>query len=709
MIEKLGQQIEELNKLLKTEVFRIYLLKVFCLSLLIFIGIRLYQMQVIYIETYRSYLSQSRTANLQKSMPRGLIYDRNFEVLVANEAINVITYHAPPGTTVPMMREVAANLATLIEINTQSLTERDLKDLYLLLFPDEANTLINSEEGHGLSSDQYYQLQLSRIHERQLEKLTEQDKASQIIFNNMNQGTNLTSNLIKAGATPKEIAVVSERLASLPGIDVGVDWIRAYPSVLGENSIFGRVSSYEAGLPATSASHYLAYGYQLNDRIGLSQLESYYESLLGGYKSQYYFTSETDSSTFEEIYQGQSGFELVLTLDSQLQAEVDLLLSKKLLTLKESMDTAKYLREGYVVILNPNTGEILSMNGKIMELNPKTNNYEIRDNALGTFQSAFTVGSVVKGATLLAGYESKATSIGQTRYDTPLKFVDGSQKASWRNLGTINDTMALMYSSNVYFMLQTLLMAGGSDQDTSEVNLSNLDFTVFESYRNFFSQFGLGVSTGIDLPNESLGLKDRTKTAAKLLDYTIGQADTYTTMQMAQYVGTVATKGKRFATQIVRDIYIPSNDKTNKQLFHSFSANLLNIVDLDEKYFDRVHQGFKMALQDSRGTGAKVFNGAGNYFAGKTGTAQEFARDEAGKLIKDTDGNFIRVHNITFVGYAPLENPEVAIAVILPQGELPSQANLAAQEIGRDALNIYFNIQKNQANLVTENEKENNA
>jgi len=170
-------------------------------------------------------------------MPRGIIYDRNLEVLVDNEAINVITYHAPPGTTVPMMREVAANLASLIEINTQSLTERDLKDLYLLLFPNEANTLINSEEGHGLSSDQYYQLQLSRIHERQLEKLTEQDKASQIIFNNMNQGTNLTSNLIKAGATPEEIAVVSERLASLPGIDVDVDWNRTYPSVLGENSI----------------------------------------------------------------------------------------------------------------------------------------------------------------------------------------------------------------------------------------------------------------------------------------------------------------------------------------------------------------------------------------------------------------------------------------------------------------------------------------
>lgn len=698
MIKIIDEQIEKIINLSKTGVLRIYLLKIFCMILLIVISVRLYQMQVVYIENYRSYLTYSRTANLQKVMPRGVIYDRNMEVLVSNEAINVITYHAPPGTTQSVMREVAEKLAHLIEVDTTNLTTRDLKDLYLLLFSDEAQDLLSPEEGHKLSADQYYELQLSRIKEAQLIKLTEEDKATQLIYNQMSQGTNLTSNLIKAGATDKEVAVVSEKLTLLPGVDVGVDWNRTYPSLLADHSIFGRVSSYESGLPATSASYYLAYGYQLSDRVGISQLEQYYESLLGGYKSQYYVTAETENSTFEEIYQGQAGFEISLTLDSQLQSELDLLLSQKLLKLKKYKETAKYLREGYVVMLNPNTGEILSMNGKIIEFNQETNNYDIWDNALGTFQSSFTMGSVVKGATLLAGYENMATSIGQTRKDAPLRFADGTQKASWKNLGTLNDTQALMYSSNVYFMLQTLLMAGGSDQNTSQILLKNFDYDVFDIYRDFFSQFGIGVSTGIDLPNEVVGLKDPTETAAKLLDYTIGQADTYTTMQMAQYVGTVATKGKRFATQVVRDIYIPSHDTTNKQLVQGFSPNLLNTIDMDVKYFDRIHLGFKMALQDSRGTGATVFNGAGNHLAGKTGTAQEFARDKDGQLIKDTKNQFIRVHNITFVGFAPLENPEVAIAVIFPQGELPNQANLAAQEIGRDALEIYFNIQKNRGN-----------
>ena len=694
-MKRLSGLIERLLIQMKTLVFRIYLLKIVCVILLTVIGFRLYQMQVTYSAEYNGYLQGTRAANLQKNVPRGVIYDRNMEVLVDNIAVNTITYQYSTKATVEEMRETAKKLAKLINVNTKKLTERDLQDLYILTFPDEAKALISDEEAKTLrEGNKYYQRQLELIGKEQFAQLTNEDKKVQVIFNNMNQGNNTTTNIIKNDATDKEVAIVSENLINLPGIDVGVDWNRDYPSDMGQSSIFGRVSSYEQGLPATSKNEFLAYGYQLNDRVGTSQLESFYESLLSGYKSEYHVASGNENTSSTEIYEGQSGFQISLTIDSELQAAVNKIIENQLLKTKVNNSTARYLREAYVVMLNPNTGEILSMNGKIIEYNDKKSQYEIMDNALGTFQSAFTMGSVVKGATLLAGYEYDATSLGEVRNDTPLIFADGSKKASWRNLGPVNDATALMYSSNIYFMLQTIGMAGGSDSQSGRVSLANLDMGVFNIYRSFFSQFGLGVSTGIDLPNESKGLRERSLTPAKLLDYAIGQADTYTTMQLAQYVSTIATNGKRYGTQIVRDIYIPSTEEADKQLIKSFEPHLLNIIDLEEKYFERVHEGFELALQDSRGTGASVFNGANYNPAGKTGTAQEYARDAEGKLIKDKNGKFTAVHNTTFIGYAPADNPEIAIAVILPQAELPNNSNSSAQEIGRQAMQAYFDIQK---------------
>ncbi len=695
--------VDKLFKLIKSLVFRIQVLKVVCLLMFIVIAFRLYAIQVKYSDDYQAYVNKTSTVALQRNVPRGVIYDRNMSVLVDNEAVSTITYQRYADVSEKEMHQIADKLADLIEVDFSKLTSRDLKDLYLEKFEDEAKELYTKEELKKYGDKKLYQLQLSRITDDMLSKLTDQDKEAHAIYINMKKGTNQTSNIIKKGATEEEVAIVSEHLESMPGVNTEVDWDRTYPSVAQWHPIYGRVSSYEQGLPAVLVDYYKAHDYQSNDRVGLSQLELYYEALLGGHKSQYLLTNDDDTSTYDEIYEGQRGYELVLTIDAELQAAVNDIVRDELLNAKKNSSTTKYLREAYIVMTNPNTGEVLAMTGNIIDWDDEAKDYVIYDNSLGTFQSSFTVGSVVKGATLLSGFKYGVTTPGQVVNDTKMYFKGGLVKGSWQTLGAVNDLTALQKSSNVYFFDQTIRFGGSYYSPYMALNL-NLD--VFDKYRSTFNEFGLGVSTGIDLPNESTGLVEAQRTSGKLLDFAIGQADLYTPMQLVQYVSTVATSGKRFAPTLVKEVYLPSNDDiSGKQLVKGFAPNLLNVVELDQQYFDRVHQGFVRALQQSGGTGYSTFYKANYNPAGKTGTAQEYARDADGRYIKDANGEFIDVHSRTLIAYAPADKPEVALSVIVPQCELPSQSHPISLQIGERAMQAYFDLKKER--MAAQNEVDN--
>lgn len=690
--------LDKLLKLIKSLVFRINVLKAVCLILFLVVIFRLYAIQVTYSSDYQAFIDRTSTIALQKNVPRGVIYDRNRAVLVDNQAVNTITYQLYSGVSSSEMKEIAGKLADLIEVEFDKLTSRDLKDLYIEIFPEDAKALLTEQEQKELASDNdaYYQLQLSRITEEHLNQLTDHDKETHAIFIKMNKGTNLTSNIIKQGATEEEIAVVNEHLEEMPGVNTDVDWNRTYPSVAQWHPIYGRVSTYEQGLPATSSGYYLAHDYQSNDRVGLSQLEYYYEDLLRGYKSQYVLTKENEVSSYDEIYEGQRGYEMVLTIDADLQAAVNQIVEEEMLSAKKNSSTTKYLREAYIVMTNPNTGEILAMTGRIIEWDDEKKEYVFTDNSLGTFQNSFTMGSVVKGATLLAGYNANATTLGQVRLDEKMSFKGGLIKGSWKVMGNINDITALTQSSNVYFFKQTMSLAGGVNYYAGMPLVLDLD--VFDYYRSFFNQFGLGVATGIDLPNESTGLIESQRTSGKLLDFSIGQADIYTTMQLVQYVSTIATNGKRFAPTLVKEIYLPSNEEVDgKQLLEGFTPRLLNVVDLNEKHLEQVKKGFVGALQSSNGTGYSVFAKATYNPAGKTGTAEEYARDEEGKYMRDSNGELIEVHNRTLIAYAPADSPEIAISVVVPQGELTTQSHPISLNIGQRSMQAYFDLKKERA------------
>ncbi|WP_438823886.1 peptidoglycan D,D-transpeptidase FtsI family protein [Bacillus sp. JJ1566] len=645
--------------------------------------LRLGVVQIVHGEKFQKEVEKTENEIVNLPVPRGKIYDKNGNVIVDNKALNAITYTRARGTKSEEVLKVAETLATLIEMDTEKVTERDLKDFWMLINPEDAKALVTEQElqkeqDGDLSSKDIYKLQIERITEEDLKQITEPELEVAAIFREMTKGYALVPQIVKnENVTPEEYAVVSENLESLPGVNTTTDWVRDYKYEYTLKTILGRISNTDEGLPSDKLDYYLSRGYNRNDRVGLSYLEAQYESVLHGQKAK--VENVIKGNAVQEtivISEGQRGSDLVLTIDMELQQAVEQILEDQMLAHKQMANT-QYLDRAFVVMMNPNTGEILSMAGKVYSKG------EFQDYALGTMNAAYEMGSTVKGATMLTGYDTGTIDIGSMYYDSPMKIGrEGSLKGSWKTLGPTNDLKALEMSSNVYMFKTFLDLAGGNYVYGQPISI---DEDAFRTVRNYFSQFGLGVKTGIDLPGEAIGFPGPDRLSGLLMDLAIGQYDTYTTLQLAQYVSTIANDGYRMQPKIVREIHQPTMEENELgPIQKPFEPTVLNKVDIDQKYFDRVQQGFKLVFQGGNGTARSVFAGKSYNPAGKTGTAQSFI-------------NGIEAVNSTLVGYAPFDNPEVAFAVVIPYAYYGNTSHNMNLKVGEAVLDKYFELKEMRA------------
>ena len=339
----------------------------------------------------------------------------------------------------------------------------------------------------------------------------------------------------------------------LPGVTTGTDWDRIYPQEDTLRSILGSVSSESQGIPRQQLNSYLAKGYSRNDRIGQSLLEAQYETVLRGSKST--SKTETDHSgdiiTQEEIFSGSKGNNLILTIDMDFQDRVDDILL-------DVLSKRRGLNESvYAVAMNPKNGDILALSGK------KIVNGKVKDDSLGVISNAFNMGSSVKSATVLMGYMDGALTLdNNTIVDTPMRMKGSNNISSVFNRSgsvSVNDITALQYSSNIY-MAQIALRMGGywNYQQDQGVPIDYVD--TVDKMRRYYSQFGLGSETGIDLPSEATGQKSTPDNAGQAMFLAFGQYDTYTPLQLAQYSATIANGGTRFAPKLVSEIRETNQD-----------------------------------------------------------------------------------------------------------------------------------------------------
>ncbi len=653
--KKIYKIINNKNIDIKETIEKRYHILIYIIIFVMFILLsNLFYVQVINYNYYVNKLKTlTRNTVTSTSTPRGRVYDRNGKIIVDNEAVKVIYYKKQSGITTAKEIEIAYKVATMITLDYSKLSDSNLRNFWTKIKPKEAKDKITDLEWQQLeerklTNNDIENLKKERITKEELKELTKMDKLAAYIYYLMNQGYSYDEKVIKKeNVTDKEYAIIAENISDIEGFNVRLDWIRIYPYGDVFKAILGSVSTTETGIPYELKDYYLSHGYSLNDRVGISYLELQYESILKGNKTVY---SLLPDGSREIIDEGSRGNDIVLTIDIELQKNIEEVLKKQLVLAKGESNT-KYYDHSFVIVSNPQTGEILAMSGKQIVMQDLE--YQIYDYTPGIITTSVTPGSIVKGASHVVGYNTGALKINERRRDRCIKIADTPIKCSWTTLGMVDDITALKYSSNVYQFLTAINVGKGEYKYNEALNI-NPD--AFPTYRNTFADFGLGVLTGIDLPNENLGYKGTSTLAGHLLDFAIGQYDTYTPIQIAQYINTIANGGYRLQPYLLKAVYNPSKEGLENLLYENEPV-ILNKVSTEDEYMNRIREGFRQVML-SGGTGYGLL--AVSNSAGKTGTSQSFLDiDGDGKIDVETITN-------TFGGYAPHDNPTVSFTVISP-------------------------------------------
>lgn len=661
---------------------RFGLIIVLLISIYLVIGCRLFNLQILKNSEYNDKLAMATEKTIEStSAPRGRIYDRNHKLLVDNEGIKTIYYKKQNGITTKEEIELAYEVSNNIDIDYSKIDDNKLKDFYYKSHYKECRKKITDEEWDLYNKRKLNDKDIDKlIYERlddEISEYTDSDKKAAYIYYLMNKGYSYAEKVIKnSDVTDAEYAYISENIDNLKGFNTKLDWERVYLYGDTFKSILGNVSSNTQGIPSELSKEYLKRGYTLDDRVGISYLEYQYEDYLRGTKAKYRLLSD---NSYELVSEGKRGNDIVLTIDIELQKYLEDVLSNEVLNAKGEPGT-QYYNRSFAIVSDPNTGEILAMAGKQAVL--KDGYYQIVDYTPGIVTLPVTPGSVVKGASMMVGYKYGAIDIGTVLNDECIKIKDTPLKCSWQTMGPIDDVYALQNSSNVYQYKIAIKVGNGSYEYNQGLAL---DESAFDKYREMYAEFGLGEKTGIDLPVESLGFMGKSRLPGHLLDFSIGQYDTYTPIQLSQYINTIANNGVRLKPYLLKEVYKPSDSgDTFGSLIYKANVTELGKLSVEKKYIDRVREGFSAVVTKGLGYGYM-----GNYTnsAGKTGTSQSFI---------DTDGDGkVDTETITssFVGYSPSDNPKMSIVVVSPDISVPDSTTYGVtRNISAQVVNKYFEL-----------------
>lgn len=661
---------------------RFGLIIVLLISIYLVIGCRLFNLQILKNSEYNDKLAMATEKTIEStSAPRGRIYDRNHKLLVDNEGIKTIYYKKQNGITTKEEIELAYEVSNNIDIDYSKIDDNKLKDFYYKSHYKECRKKITDEEWDLYNKRKLNDKDIDKlIYERlddEISEYTDSDKKAAYIYYLMNKGYSYAEKVIKnSDVTDADYAYISENIDNLKGFNTKLDWERVYLYGDTFKSILGNVSSNTQGIPSELSKEYLKRGYTLDDRVGISYLEYQYEDYLRGTKAKYRLLSD---NSYELVSEGKRGNDIVLTIDIELQKYLEEVLSNEVLNAKGEPGT-QYYNRSFAIVSDPNTGEILAMAGKQAVL--KDGYYQIVDYTPGIVTLPVTPGSVVKGASMMVGYKYGAIDIGTVLNDECIKIKDTPLKCSWQTMGPIDDIYALQNSSNVYQYKIAIKVGNGSYEYNQGLAL---DESAFDKYREMYAEFGLGEKTGIDLPVESLGFMGKSRLPGHLLDFSIGQYDTYTPIQLSQYINTIANNGVRLKPYLLKEVYKPSDSgDTFGSLIYKANVTELGKLSVEKKYIDRVREGFSAVVTKGLGYGYM-----GNYTnsSGKTGTSQSFI---------DTDGDGkVDTETITssFVGYSPSDNPKMSIVVVSPDISVPDSTTYGVtRNISAQVVNKYFEL-----------------
>ena len=509
------------------------------------------------------------------------------------------------------------------------------------------------------------------------------------------EGYSSTKSVEIATNIPREaVAEFSESSDKFAGINIVVEPVRDYPFGELASHILGYVGKISSEEYETRKEYYTA-----NDIIGKTGIENIFEEYLKGKNGTRQIDMDVDGATTAEYISDEAiaGSDVMLTLDANLQKATEDALQANIEKIRNGgFGQKSNAKGGACVVMNVNTGEVLAM-ASYPNFNPADfvggistdawNNYINDENkplVNKAVQNSYSPGSTFKMITAIAGLETGAITTSTIINDTGVYTKYGVRMNCWyytdyhRGHGPLTVSQAIEKSCNFFFY-----------ETGDRVGIDKL--------AEFARYFGLGVKTGIELPSETAGiLADRDSKAAlhpdsqnwnpgDTLNAAIGQGDNqFSPLQMAKYISMLANGGHNIDVSIIKTIRNADGSEVSKEEINNFVNQKLGITDnntedmnINPDYLKAILAGMESVTQDSSGTAYVRFRDFDISVGGKTGSA------EAGK---DANGNDIV--NAWFVGFAPFENPEIAIVVMVENG---LHGNYTA-EVVRDIMEEYFGM-----------------
>lgn len=479
---------------------------------------------------------------------------------------------------------------------------------------------------------------------------------------------------IKADLSKKEVAYFIERKSEFTGIDIVEESIRYYDKdtvavqTIGYMKKFKSTDSldwYEGIRQAQNNDP--ALGYTTEEFVGFDGLELQYQNELrgkNGFKSVP-IDPRNMATGIPEITPPQKGYDIHTTINKSVQLVTEQAIMDQIEWVRKNRVSGKvhpHANTGYAVAMEVDTGNVVAMasmpdydtnlwqDGSIDNEHWQKimNNYQngtITPYSSGRsghdFESTVLLGSTIKPLSVLIGLNENLFTTHTTYVDRGIAYFGRNDSSSVRNsaghvYGAVDPAEAIINSSNA-FMVD---MVG-------EKLYNKYGADGIEVWDKYMKQFGLGVSTGVDLPKEYLGKLEYTTESetplSRLVYGSFGQQGKYTTMQLAQYTVTLATQGKRMKPHLVSKI----TDADGK-VIKEFKPTVLNEVKFSDEHWKEVINGMRTSVDSA-------FAGFPYDFARKTGTSQQRAKGD----LRD---------NGVFIAFAPRENPKLAVAVVIPEG-----------------------------------------
>ncbi len=461
-------------------------------------------------------------------------------------------------------------------------------------------------------------------------------------------------------------SVIEAHPDRFPGVRVVTTPVREYPAGTVAAHLIGTVGP----IYAEEYETLLAQGYRLTDTVGKSGMEAAMESTLRGTAGTRTLLWGKDGTVLveRETAPAVAGNTVQLTIDSTLQAVAQTALEDAIAELRivtpteEEPYIGQDVKSGSAVLLDVHTGGVLvaaSAPGYDLSTYTEEAASLLADEDAPLFNRAlsgtFPCGSVIKPAVAVAGLAE-----GVMEADTPLITCDGvyhyyeavgfSPKCLGKH-GEVTLTRALQRSCNVYFFDLGRLLG-------------------IDRLNRYLTAFGLGQSTGLEL-SEATGVlaSPATKSGAWVAGDTcqcaIGQMDQrFTPLQLAAYAMTLANNGVRYRTHLVQRVL-----RYDGAVVSETQPQVAATVPADAAAFAAVRQGMVAVVQPG-GTAYAAFKDASYTLAAKTGTAQ--------------NGSNRSDHGV-FIAYAPADDPQVAVAVVMENG-----TSAPAAAVARTLLDAYF-------------------